>query len=212
MHARARFPLFLAIFLSFLPFAATAKAQLLTPQTAAATIHRMPADREDYVRWQTDCDATQCTLSTDVLRGASYDPPDRTDHDQYITLAITLPLKSARPSAILLHLPPWAQKEQGLFLAFVPNPPADPAAPPVLDADGATPLPIVSCDDESCLTQIPAGLLTTAGKQIDIFDKLLHSDHLILLFTSDGAPYRTSIPLDTLHKTWDQYRKEHLDR
>lgn len=198
------------LLLSLLPAFPALAQQKLTPQQAAATIHRMPTDREEYIHWQTECDAALCTLSTDVLRGASNDPPDRTDPDQYITLSISLPHKSAKPDTILLHLPPWADKDQGFFLAFVAKPPADLNAPPELDADGAVRLAIAACDDDSCQTQAPAGLIPSGNGNIDLFDKFLHSDHLILLFTSDGAPYRTSIPLNTFHKTWDQYRKDHL--
>lgn len=216
MHARSTLPLFPVFVLSFLvfvaPIARLHAQQRLSPQDAAATIHRMPADREDYIRWQTECDATKCTLSADVLRGASGDPPDRTDHDQYITLSINLPRKSAKPDAVLLHLPPWAQKDQGLFLAFVPKPAADPSIPPELDADGATSLAFTTCDDESCLAQAPGGLIAANGRNIDVFDRLLHSDHLIVLFTSDGAPYRTSIALDSFHQAWERYQKEQLNQ
>lgn len=209
MHARTAFSFFPVVLLSSLVFATSALAQQpLTSQAAEAAIRRMPADREDYVRWQTDCDHAQCTLSTDVLRGASGNPPDRTDHDEYITLSINLPLKSTRASAILFHLPPWAQKNQGFFLAFVTNPPSDLAAPPALDPDGAIPITFASCDDESCLAQLPDGLIASSGRTVDLLEKLLRSDHLIVLFTSDGAPYRTSIALGSFHKAWEQYQKE----
>ena len=144
MHSRKA----LCLSLSCLAAIASARAQQkLTPQTAANAIRTMSPDREEYPHWLTDCDMHQCTLSADILRGASGDPPDSTDHDQYITLSIRLPIDSKKADLIALDLPPWALKDQGVYLAFVTQSPKDPATPPVLDQDGAVPLAIASCDD-----------------------------------------------------------------
>ena len=175
---------------------------------------RMPRDREEPVKWETQCDEQVCTLSADVLRGASNDPADRTDHDQYISILVALDRKTAKPLSLTLHIPPWARKNEGVFLAFAQPSKDGEALKYEIDADGAIRLVLTACDDESCVTKIAGGRLEASAEShgMDWLEKLLASDHLLILYMSDDAdaPYKTAISLATFRKEYERVRKDEL--
>ena len=172
---------------------------------------QMPRDREEPVKWETQCDEQTCTLSADVLRGASNDPPDRTDHDQYISILVALDRKTAKPVSLALHIPPWARKKEGVFLAFAQPSKDGEALKYEIDADGASRLVLTACDDESCVTKITGGRLEASADNhsVDWLEKLLASDHLLILYMSDDsdAPYKTAISLATFKKEYQRVLK-----
>lgn len=207
---KARFPLYILSITISAALPVAGQSQPAHPEIVAKLM-QMPRDREEPVKWETECDEQVCTLSTDVLRGASNDPPDRTDHDQYISILVALDRKTAKPVSLTLHMPPWARKSEGVFLAFAQSAKDGEPLKYEVDADGASRLVLTACDDESCVTQIAGARLeaSTDSHAMNWLDKLLAADHLLILYMSDDAdaPYKTAISLSTFKKEYQRVLK-----
>jgi hypothetical protein len=215
---KARLPFYILSFAISAAFPIAGQSQPAHPEIVAKLM-QMPRDREEPVKWETQCDEQACTLSADVLRGASNDPPDRTDHDQYISILVALDRKTAKPLSLTFHIPPWARKNEGVFLAFAQPSKDGEALKYEIDADGARRLALTACDDESCVTKVAGGRLEASAEShaaenhdMDWLEKLLASDHLLILYMSDDsdAPYKTAISLATFKKEYQRVLKGEL--
>jgi len=132
-----------------------------------------------------------CLLQTDVLRGDSGDPPDQTDFHEYIGMDIAFERATRKPAYFAFRVDPNAQREQGISIAFTKG--------KNIDSDGTSRLEVADCDEKSCFARVPLGLVKKGkdSRNLNLLDKFLKADHLVLLYTRGGKQYRTTVPLSS---------------
>lgn len=73
-----------------------------------------------------------------------------------------------------------------------------------LDDDGAIKIPFTSCGKLGCMARIPAGFEVepASKKRVDLLNKFLSSDAVLVLHASGKTPYRTMVPLSSFQKDY----------
>jgi hypothetical protein len=161
---------------------------------------------DELVRWKTDCSPKGCMMETDVLRGESGDPPDSQDFREYIGIDVGLLRSTQKPGYISFLVDPRAQRDQGIFVTFSKTTMEHGKWKLNLDPQGASRLAITGCNKDACTARVPLGVVEE-GKdthKMDLLDKFLNSDHLLLLYLKDGKAYRTMVILSSFKK---EYRR-----
>jgi len=76
-----------------------------------------------------------------------------------------------------------------------------------LDEDGTMEIPIARCDKLSCQARIPVGgfdVKPYTGKRINLLEKLLTSDAVMVLYTKGKTAHRTMILLSSFQKEYQR--------
>ncbi len=157
------------------------------------------------VRWKTDCAPRGCLLHADVLRGDSGSPANPKDFREYIGVDIALARKTRQPAYIAFEVDPRATSDRPIFIAFIKTMRSGNAWKAALDEDGTMEIPIARCDKLSCQARIPGGgfdVKPYTGKRINLLEKLLTSDAVMVLYTKGKTAYRTMIPLSSFQKDY----------
>lgn len=169
---------------------------------------------DDLVKWDTQCGLKGCLLMTDVLRGYSGDPapPDSKDVREYIGIYVAVNRTTRKPVYFAFHVDPNSQKDQGLFIAFTKTIKGDGKFKTGLDGDGASRLPFSSCDHDSCVARIPEGIVEQGkeGHRLDLLEKFLDSDSVLILYMKNGKAYRTMILLSSFKKEYTKLLSSEL--
>lgn len=75
-----------------------------------------------------------------------------------------------------------------------------------LDEDGTMEIPIARCDKWSCQARIPGGGFevkpSSTGKRINLLEKFLTSDAVMVLYMKGKRAYRTMIMLSSFQKEY----------
>ena len=156
------------------------------------------------VKWDSTCGARGCLMQTDVLRGASDDPPDPKDFREYVSLNIALDRSLSRPAYFSFLVDPRAQADEGIFITFAKTTEEDGKWKVNLDPEGPTRLAIADCAKNACTARVPLGLVEDGKNphKMDLLDKFLSSDHLLVLYTRNGHPYQTMVLLSSFKKEY----------
>lgn len=166
-----------------------------------------PADWADsLVKWTMTCSPRGCLMQTDVLRGASEDPPDAADVREYVSIFVAVDRTTRKPAYFAFHVDPRARQDQGIFIAFTETTNGPNGWKIGLDEDGTSRLAFEKCDENSCVVRVRAGRVE-AGQEthrMDLLDKFLNANHAMLLYVRDGKPYRTMVLLSSFKK---EYRR-----
>lgn len=160
--------------------------------------------RDAQVKWDSTCGARGCLMQTDVLRGVSDNPPDPKDFREYVSLNVALDRSLSRPAYFSFLVDPRAQADQGIFITFAKTTQENGKWKVNLDPEGPSHLSIGACDKNACTARVPLGLVED-GKEahkMDLLDKFLNSDHLLVLYMRDGHPYRTMVILSSFKKEY----------
>lgn len=128
-----------------------------------------------------------CLLQADVLRG-----------DEYITIEIALEHKTQKPDYFAFHVDPNARQDQGLLISFTKK--------GAIDSDGSSKLAISDCDPKSCVARVPLGFVKKSkdSRNLNLLDKFLKSDDVVLVYTMDGKEYRTALPLSSFKQEYQR--------
>jgi hypothetical protein len=61
-------------------------------------------------------------------------------------------------------------------------------------------------NDKSCMARVPLGVVKegTERHKMDLLDKFLDSDHLLVLYMKGGHPYRTMVLLASFKKEYQR--------
>lgn len=145
-------------------------------------------------------------MQTDVLRGESGDPPDPKDFREYVGVDVALYRKSQKPGYFAFLVDPRTQQDQGIFIAFTKTTKDGDSWKINLDADGATRLAITNCNDKACTARVPLGLVEEGkdSHKMDLLEKFLNSDHLLVLYMKGGKAYRTMVLLSSFKKEYQR--------
>lgn len=156
------------------------------------------------VRWKTDCAPRGCLMHADVLRGDSGSPADQKDFREYVGVNVALARKTRQPEYIAFYVDPRAVPGQGIFVAFAKARRDGVSWKMALDDDGAIRVPFTSCGKLGCMARIPAGLEVepSTKKRIDLLNKFLTSDAVLVLYTRGKRAYRTMILLSSFQKEY----------
>jgi len=157
------------------------------------------------VRWKTDCAPRGCLLHADVLRGDSGSPANPKDFREYIGVHIALARKTRQPAYIAFEVDPRATSDRPIFIAFIKTMRSGNAWKAALDEDGTMEIPIARCDKLSCQARIPGGgfdVKPYTGKRINLLEKLLTSDAVMVLYTKGKTAYRTMILLSSFQNEY----------
>lgn len=102
------------------------------------------------------------------------------------------------------HVDPRAIPGQGIFVAFAKARKDGASWKMALDDDGAIRAPFTSCGKLGCMARIPAGLEVepSTKKRVDLLNKFLNSDAVLVLYVRGKKPYRTMIPLSSFQKDY----------
>jgi hypothetical protein len=162
---------------------------------------KSPGDESSgaLVKWETSCVQRGCVLQTEVLRGESGDPPDTSDFREYISIDVAFERATQKPAYFAFHVHPGADHDQGVFIGFTKAGKNGDSSKVNLDSDGTSKLEIADCDDKSCIARVPLGLVKK-GKDsgnLNLLDKFLKADDLLLLYTKGGKQYRTMLVLSS---------------
>ncbi len=155
-------------------------------------------------KWDTNCSPRGCQMFIDVLRGDSGNPADPKDYREYITIVVAVDRRTLRPAYFSFHMPPNADRDQGVFVSFTRTVREGDHWKLDPDADKSRRIPFVSCNMDSCIARIPGGLLEEGeeGYRIDLLDKFLNSNHVMFLYMKGGKPYRTMLSLSTFQQEY----------
>lgn len=168
------------------------------------------ADHADWsappVRWRTDCAPRGCLMHADVLRGDSGSPANPKDFREYIGVDVALVRKTRQPAYIAFQVDPRATSDRAIFIAFIKTMRSGNAWKAALDEDGTMEIPIARCDKWSCQARIPGGGFevepSSTGKRINLLNKFLTSDAVMVLYTKGKMAYRTMILLSSFQKEY----------
>lgn len=162
--------------------------------------------------WETRCMPKGCILSLDVLRGESDDPPDASDINEYISISVAINREDSKPAYVMFQVTPYAQQDQGLFVAFTHSSMENGRGKLAIDSDGAVRLALSKCDHNVCIAVAPSGRAKDdeTNLQIDLLDKFLHSTHLMMLYMSKGHAYRTMVLLSPFQKEYERVMREEI--
>ena len=151
------------------------------------------------VKWDSKCSARGCLIQTDVLRGISDDRtlPDSKDYREYVSINVAMEKSTRKPAYITIMVDPRAQQDQGIFVAFTNTKKVGDSWKAEIDKDGANRLPACECTSNACIARVPFGLVPEGPdrKAIDLLDKFLNSNALLILYMKGGRPYRTMVLL-----------------
>lgn len=156
------------------------------------------------VNWKTDCAPRGCLMRTEVLRGDSGSPADSKDVREYVGVNVALARKTRRPAYIAFYVDPRATQGQGIFVAFAKATRDGGSWKMALDDQGAIKVPFTSCGKLGCMARIPAGLEVepSTNKRVDLLNKFLTSDAVLVLYTRGKKAYRTMILLSSFQKDY----------
>jgi hypothetical protein len=156
------------------------------------------------VKWKTDCVPRGCLMLTQVLRGDAGGPADPKDAREYVGLNVALARKTRQPEYIAFYVDPRATQGQGIFVAFAKSRRDGASWKMALDDDGAIRVPFTSCGKLVCMARVPAGLEVDSStkKRVDLLNKFLNSDAVLVLYARGKKPYRTMIPLSSFQKDY----------
>jgi hypothetical protein len=156
------------------------------------------------VNWKTDCAPRGCLMQTEVLRGDSGSPANPKDFREYVGVNVALARKTRQPEYIAFYVDPRATQGQGIFLAFAKATRDGSSWKMALDDQGAIKVPFTSCGRLGCMARIPAGVEVepSTKKRVDLLNKFLNSDAVLVLYARGKKPYRTMIPLSSFQKDY----------
>jgi hypothetical protein len=157
------------------------------------------------VNWKTDCAPRGCLMHTDVLRGDSGSPADPKDFREYIGVDVALARKTRQPAYIVFKVDPRATSDRGIFIAFIKTMRSGNSWRAVPDEDGTMEIPIARCEKWSCEARIPGGgfeVQPSRVKRINLLEKFLTSDAVVVLYTKGKRAYRTMILLSSFQKDY----------
>jgi hypothetical protein len=156
------------------------------------------------VKWDSTCGSRGCLMQTDVLRGVSDDPPDPKDFREYVSLNVALDRSLSRPAYFSFLVDPRAEADQGILITFAKTTQENGKWKLNLDPEGPSRLSIGACDKNACTARVPLGLVEEGkdAHKMDLLDKFLNSDHLLVLYMRDGHPYRTMVILSSFKKEY----------
>lgn len=156
------------------------------------------------VNWKTECATRGCLMWTEVLRGDSGSPADPKDAREYVGLNVALARKTRQPEYIAFYVDPRATQGQGIFVAFAKATRDGSSWKMALDDAGAIKVPFTSCGKLGCMARIPAGLEVepSTKKRVDLLNKFLTSDAVLVLYTRGKNAYRTMILLSSFQKDY----------
>ena len=156
------------------------------------------------VSWKTGCAPRGCLMHADVLRGDSGSPVDPKDFREYVGVNVALARKTRQPEYIAFYVDPRATQGQGIFVAFAKARRDGASWKMALDDDGAIRVPFTSCGKLGCMARIPAAVEVepSTKKRVDLLNKFLNSDAVLILYARGKKPYRTMIPLSSFQKDY----------
>jgi hypothetical protein len=155
------------------------------------------ADGES-VKWETTCSARGCLLQTEVLRGDSGDPPDPSDFHEYVSIDVAFDRGTRKPAYFAFHVDPNTEQKQGISIGFTK------AGKDGVDSDGTSRLDVSDCDDKSCVARVPLGAVKNSehSRGLNLLDKFLKGDRLLVSYTRGGKEYRTVVPLASFQQEY----------
>ena len=164
------------------------------------------------VKWDTQCSKPGCLMQTDILRGWSGDPPDAKDFREYVGLAVAVDRETRRPRYFTFHVDPRAQRQSGILVAFTKTVPKGRSWNILIDRDGVVRLPALVCGENSCMVRVPLGLVGRpgTGRPLDLLEKFLHSNHMLMLYVRNGHRYRTMVLLASFRKEYQRILSQEL--
>src|SRR5437588_6182733 len=157
---------------------------------------------EALVKWDTDCRPGGCILETDILRGYSDDSADPKDSREYISIYVAVERATQKPAYFAFHVDPRAQQNNGIFITFSKTKKNGASWKMNLDPEGVTRLMFDKCGQQSCVVRIPNGLVQEGKEshQMNLLDKFLGSNHLLILYMKHGKTYRTMVILSSFQR------------
>jgi hypothetical protein len=155
------------------------------------------------VKWETNCAPRGCLLQTEVLRAESGDPPDSSDFHEYIGIDVAFDRQTRKPAYFVFHVNPDADRGQGVWIGFAKTGNKGSAN---VDSDGTSKLDLSDCDDKSCAARVPLGLVKKSkdSRNLNLIDKFLKADQLMVLYTKGGKQYRTMVSLSSFHEEYQR--------
>ena len=169
---------------------------------------------ESLVKWDTQCVPKGCLLMTDVLRGYSGDPipPNPQDEHEYVGIYIAFDRATRKPAYFAFHVDPNAQQDQGISIAFTKTIKDRDKWKIETDNEGTLRLNFSFCGADSCVVRIPAGLVEEGKEQhrVDLLEKFLNSDGVLVLYTKSGKNYKTMILLSSFKTTYQKMLSSEL--
>ena len=176
----------------------------LSPAFAQNNADHFSQDGVLALSWKTDCAPRGCLMQTEVLRGDSGSPADPKDAREYVGVNVALGRKTRQPEYVAFYVDPRATQGQGIFVAFAKSRSDGGSWKMSLDDDGAIKVPFTSCGRLGCMARIPAGLEVepSTKKRVDLLNKFLTSDAVLVLYTRGKNAYRTMIPLSSFQKDY----------
>lgn len=163
---------------------------------------------DTLVKWDSDCSARGCLIQTDVLRGISGDPalPDSKDSREYVSINVAMERATRKPAYITFMVDPRAQQDQGIFVAFTDSKKVGGFWKMGIDQDGANRLPACECTADACIARVPFGLVPEGKdrKAMNLLDKFLNSDSVLILYRRAGKPYRTMVLLSSFKQEYER--------
>ncbi|MEI9971666.1 MAG: hypothetical protein WDO73_06195 [Ignavibacteriota bacterium] len=152
----------------------------------------------DPVQWETTCAANGCLVQADILRGDSGDPPDKSDFHEYIGIEAAFDRRTRKAAYFAFRVDANAEREPGVLIGFAK------AGKSGDSSEGLVRLDVSDCDDKSCVSRVPLGVVKKDGGSVNLLDKFLKEDRFVLQYSRGGKQYRTVLALPTFQR---EYRR-----
>ena len=122
-----------------------------------------------------------------------------------MTIAVAIDRGTKRPSHFAFHVPPNADRRQGLFVTFSGTVAvADGKWHVELDHEAPVRLEFESCGKESCVARVQGGTPESDKLKADLVEKFFDRSHILFLYVANGQPLRTITPLSPFR---DAYKR-----
>ncbi|HWR52659.1 MAG TPA: hypothetical protein VN428_16235 [Bryobacteraceae bacterium] len=167
---------------------------------------------DSLVQWKTDCSPKGCLMQTDVLRGHSDDPPNAGDFREYVSIDVGISRKTQKPMYFAFFVDPGAAQDNGIFITFSKTTREHDSWKLNLDPEGPSRLMFEKCNENNCLVRVQGGLVQEGKErhEMNLLDKFLTSDHLLILYMKDGKAYRTMVILSSFKKAYQRVMTDEL--
>jgi hypothetical protein len=146
-------------------------------------------------KWDHQCGEKGCLMFTDVLIGDPDHPADL-KHPEYITLGLAINRADRKPAFFSFMVPPDADPKSGVIIGFANDVKDGDRWKVKVEQGKFSQLDFNECNKDSCVARVHPQILSSGGTaDIDLLEKFLNSNHILLMYYKHGVPYRTMKPL-----------------
>ncbi|MSO97307.1 MAG: hypothetical protein EXR11_03680 [Rhodospirillaceae bacterium] len=164
--------------------------------------------------WDVKCVDVGCLLSKDFVIADPDHPIQDQANPEFATIAVTISRDGNRVGWVSFQVPPDARQDAGLFVRFATSV-RDPSVPVGwrMELDSVLyKFMFDECDSDSCTARIERGIFpaTDSSPELNLVEKFLNSNFVLLLFQREGEAFRAMEPLFPFKRAYKKLMEAEL--